>query len=486
MKVTSWKAALVFAASLTAAAPLVAGATIPRQPRTARTSRSPGAKAEPKNGSSKPASSSGQPVELNLMIAGLGRDGCDIEVKPGTRSCKFQPQTQHVGSQGKANLVFRDIEFRGADPELLVRDHGPRGGPGAQDNLSGVSHAPSRRFRPRHGPSIVHLLHDLALEARRPRAFGSDSAVAPGRRSPSSRGPGSAPTDAKRISRRSRQGGIRGDCSSDDLLCAARGSGSLRLPRSCRAMVPEPGVPGPNEFLRFSQRAPGPRSGSLTSSTTSSTASASRAPGTTASTSRLSGSNATWSHQSPCWSSAGSSGSQCSCFLTTNDHFSSNWTSRVLGGKRHQLVVELAGVVAGQPGVADHGVAVHLHQPRGAPWLAAGGAAVGPVECRRPDRDHGPGVPRPAGAGQDRLQPLDPRRGHAALAAGCGDRGGDGTPTPGPGTRRLTRRVRRPAGGMGAGGVGERRRPGGRGRGQAARWLAGGCTGCSATSPAPS
>ena len=51
--------------------------------------------------------------------------------------------------------------------------------------------------------------------------------------------------------------------------------------------------------------------------------------------------------------------------MKTNDHFSSNWTSRVFGGKRHDLVVELAGVLAGEPGVADHGVAVHLHQPGG-------------------------------------------------------------------------------------------------------------------------
>jgi hypothetical protein len=58
--------------------------------------------------------------------------------------------------------------------------------------------------------------------------------------------------------------------------------------------------------------------------------------------------------------------------LKTTDHFSSNWTSRVVGGKRHQLVVELAGVVAGRAAVADHRVAVHLHQP-------GGGADAGPL-----------------------------------------------------------------------------------------------------------
>jgi hypothetical protein len=51
--------------------------------------------------------------------------------------------------------------------------------------------------------------------------------------------------------------------------------------------------------------------------------------------------------------------------LKTNDHFSSNWTCRVLGGKSHDLVVELPGVSAGQAAVADDRVAVHLHQSGG-------------------------------------------------------------------------------------------------------------------------
>src|SRR5512135_3329029 len=113
----------------------------------------------------------------------------------------------------------------------------------------------------------------------------------------------------------------------------------------------------------------------LTAPTTSSTPSASRAPGTTQRISRCSGSMATWSHQSPRWSSAGSNGSQCSCFLKTNDHFSSNWTSRVFGGKSPELVVQLPGVSAGQAAVPDHRIGGH-------PDLASRGAdavAVGEV-----------------------------------------------------------------------------------------------------------
>jgi hypothetical protein len=42
--------------------------------------------------------------------------------------------------------------------------------------------------------------------------------------------------------------------------------------------------------------------------------------------------------------------------LPTKAHFSSNATAWVSGGKAHQLVVQLLGVVAGAAGVADDGV----------------------------------------------------------------------------------------------------------------------------------
>jgi hypothetical protein len=56
-----------------------------------------------------------QPVELTLLIAGLSQDGCEVEIKPGNRSCRFQPQRLRVESHGKAKFAFRDIELRGAD-----------------------------------------------------------------------------------------------------------------------------------------------------------------------------------------------------------------------------------------------------------------------------------------------------------------------------------------------------------------------------------
>jgi hypothetical protein len=62
-------------------------------------------------------------------------------------------------------------------------------------------------------------------------------------------------------------------------------------------------------------------------------------------------------------SSAGSVSSQFFSFLATNDHFSSNWASRVRGGNRDQLVVEVAGMLASDPTQAADGAAIDLAEP---------------------------------------------------------------------------------------------------------------------------
>ncbi|WP_205678635.1 hypothetical protein [Aquisphaera insulae] len=54
-------------------------------------------------------------VDLNLNIAGLGAEGCDVDVKPGNRSSRFKGQHHHVASNGKASLKFRGVEVLGAD-----------------------------------------------------------------------------------------------------------------------------------------------------------------------------------------------------------------------------------------------------------------------------------------------------------------------------------------------------------------------------------
>jgi hypothetical protein len=119
MKVRSWMAVVVLAGGTTGALVVSSHAQKSTPNANQEKAGSPQAqnpeKAQGGKDQKKSDSSTSYSLELNLMIAGLGRDGCDVEVKPGNRSSRFQPQVQHVGSHGKSTLVFRDIELRGAD-----------------------------------------------------------------------------------------------------------------------------------------------------------------------------------------------------------------------------------------------------------------------------------------------------------------------------------------------------------------------------------
>ena len=53
--------------------------------------------------------------------------------------------------------------------------------------------------------------------------------------------------------------------------------------------------------------------------------------------------------------------------MVTKDHFSSNWTSCVAGGKSHEFLVGLLGVGAGLEGVANDGVLIDARQASGLP-----------------------------------------------------------------------------------------------------------------------
>jgi hypothetical protein len=66
-------------------------------------------------------------VQLNLVIAGLNRGGCDVEVKPGNASCRFRAVDDnggagrhHVDSDGFSTVQLRDVELRGADRTCIV------------------------------------------------------------------------------------------------------------------------------------------------------------------------------------------------------------------------------------------------------------------------------------------------------------------------------------------------------------------------------
>jgi hypothetical protein len=75
----------------------------------------------------KPSGSTVPSIELNLVIAGLGLEGCDVEIKPGNASCKFRPvygkrgeNRLHVANDGRSKLELRDVELRGADRTCTV------------------------------------------------------------------------------------------------------------------------------------------------------------------------------------------------------------------------------------------------------------------------------------------------------------------------------------------------------------------------------
>jgi hypothetical protein len=66
-------------------------------------------------------------AQLDLVVAGLGSEGCDVQVKPGNASCKFSAvykkrgeNHQFVPSDGYASLELRDIELRGAYRTITV------------------------------------------------------------------------------------------------------------------------------------------------------------------------------------------------------------------------------------------------------------------------------------------------------------------------------------------------------------------------------
>jgi hypothetical protein len=55
-------------------------------------------------------------IKLNLLIAGLGQEGCDVEVRPANAGCKFRiPTSQHITSEGKAMFELKEVEIRSAD-----------------------------------------------------------------------------------------------------------------------------------------------------------------------------------------------------------------------------------------------------------------------------------------------------------------------------------------------------------------------------------
>jgi hypothetical protein len=60
-------------------------------------------------------------IQIVLAVAGLGSEGCDVEIKPANPSCKFRsPAPQHVPSSGQVKINLRDVELRGADKTCTI------------------------------------------------------------------------------------------------------------------------------------------------------------------------------------------------------------------------------------------------------------------------------------------------------------------------------------------------------------------------------
>ncbi len=128
MRARSWMAALalVVGTSIAVGRAMSALVTSPA-PDQAEAQATPTEEPRSQAADSKPADLRIPAVRLDLVIAGLGRAGCDVNVKPGNASCKFcalnengTEGRQHVSSDGYAKLRLRDVELRGADRTCTV------------------------------------------------------------------------------------------------------------------------------------------------------------------------------------------------------------------------------------------------------------------------------------------------------------------------------------------------------------------------------
>jgi hypothetical protein len=139
MRVRSWMAAL----ALIAGTSIAVGRAMPAPSPIAEPVQGPASQADPAAGSSQTQSAKPKPSEepiksifLNLEIAGLGREGCDVEVMAANPSCKFgvinlkreggrlvraKDGAQHVSSVGHAIVELQNVELRGADRTCTVK-----------------------------------------------------------------------------------------------------------------------------------------------------------------------------------------------------------------------------------------------------------------------------------------------------------------------------------------------------------------------------
>jgi hypothetical protein len=136
MRARSWMAALALIAGTSIAVGRAMPASSPTEDQGQEQPQQddqPAARSQTTD--AKPADKPIKAVVLILEIAGLSPEGCDVEVKPGNASCRFQAinmtknggklerakeGAQHVSSVGHAVLELQNVELRGADRTCTV------------------------------------------------------------------------------------------------------------------------------------------------------------------------------------------------------------------------------------------------------------------------------------------------------------------------------------------------------------------------------
>ncbi len=119
MRARSWMAALALigVTSILIGRGFSAQGTNPAQTNPPKNSSEAG----PQTEAPKPSDSQYARIRLNLVIAGLGQEGCMVEVKPANAGCKFRaPAPLRVSSEGRTELELKDVEIRSADHTCTV------------------------------------------------------------------------------------------------------------------------------------------------------------------------------------------------------------------------------------------------------------------------------------------------------------------------------------------------------------------------------
>jgi len=94
-------------------------------------------------------------IALTLKITGLGRDGCEVEIKPGHPGCEFKSITQKLDRKGLIDFKPFEVKSTSADHDCLfaitVKEPGQpaktiKRGLVLKSPEAGVSAIPSQNF----------------------------------------------------------------------------------------------------------------------------------------------------------------------------------------------------------------------------------------------------------------------------------------------------------------------------------------------------